>query len=100
MITNIQPADLDQPKKTLAEQRLDLQLRLQINRRLLIHKFSPNEARNHFPRSMLVRFLTQQTTLHVLKKVASTVIGVKIFNSFKYGLSLWQFARNRAKSKR
>ena len=31
--------------KTLAEQRLDLQLRLQLNRRLLIYKFSGEEMK-------------------------------------------------------
>ena len=85
--------------KTLAEQRLDLQLRLQLNRRLLIYKFSGEEMKNHFPRSTVMRFLTQQTTLHILKKLAFTAIGIKTFTSVKYGFSLWKFFRNRLSQK-
>ena len=79
---------------SLDEQRLDLRLRLQLNRRLLVHKFSGEQARNHFPRSTIMRFLTQQTTLHILKKFAFTAIGIKTFKSVQYGFSLWQFIRH------
>jgi hypothetical protein len=84
---------------TLDEQRLDLRLRLQLNRRLLVYKFSDAQADNHFPRSIAMRFLTQQTTLHILKKLACTAIGIKTVKSVQYGFSLWQFIRNRLQQK-
>jgi hypothetical protein len=82
-------------QKSLAEQRLDLRLRLQLNRRLLVHKFSDEQAENHFPRSTIMRFLTQQTTLHILKKLAFTAIGIKTFKSLQYGFTFAQFLRSR-----
>lgn len=87
------------PEKSLAEQRLDLRLKLQLNRRLLVHKFSDRQIDNHFPRSTIMRFLTQQTTLHILKKLAFTAIGIKTFKSVQYGFSLWQFVRSRLQQK-
>jgi hypothetical protein len=84
---------------SLDEQRLDLRLRLQLNRRLLVHKFSDAQADNHFPRSTLMRFLTQQTTLHILKKLACTTIGIKTVKTVQYGFSLWQFVRSRLQQK-
>ncbi len=84
---------------SLDEQRLDLRLRLQLNRRLLVHKFSNEQIDNHFPRSTIMRFLTQQTTLHILKKLAFTAIGIKTVKSVQYGFSLWQFIRNRLQQK-
>jgi hypothetical protein len=85
----------DKTPKTLDEQRAELRIRLQLNRRLLTHKFSGDQADNHFPRSMVVRFLTQQTTIHILKKLAYTAIGMKTFKSLQYGFSLAQFVRSR-----
>lgn len=82
-------------KKTLAEQRLDLQFKLQMNRRLLINKFSNEQINDHFPRSAVMRLLTQKTTLHMLKKLAFTVVGIKTITSIKYGFSIWKFIRNR-----
>ena len=82
-------------EKSLAEQRLDLRLKLQLNRRLLVHKFSDEQVENHFPRSTIMRFLTQQTTLHILKKLAFTAVGIKTFKSVQYGFSLWQFVRSK-----
>lgn len=80
---------------SLDEQRLDLRLRLQLNRRLLVHKFSSEQVDNHFPRSTIMRFLTQQTTLHILKKLAFTAIGIKTFKSLQYGFTFAQFLRSR-----
>jgi hypothetical protein len=82
-------------KKTLAEQRLDLQFKLQMNRRLLIDKFSDEQINDHFPRSATMRLLTQKTTLHMLKKLAFTAVGIKTITSIKYGFSIWKFLRNR-----
>lgn len=82
-------------KKTLAEQRLDLQFKLQMNRRLIIDKFSDDQINDHFPRSATMRLLTQKTTLHMLKKLAFTAIGIKTITSIKYGFSIWKFIRNR-----
>lgn len=91
----IQRAQPDDKSKTLDEQRLELRLRLQLNRRLLTHKLSDNEAENHFPRSMVMRFFTQQTTLHILKRLAYTAVGIKTFKTLQYGLSFAQFVRSR-----
>lgn len=85
----------DKLEKSLAEQRLDLRLKLQLNRRLLVHKFSNEQVENHFPRSTVMRFLTQQTTLHILKKLAFTAIGIKTFKTLQYGFSFAQFVRSR-----
>lgn len=84
---------------SLDEQRLDLRLRLQLNRRLLVYKFSGEQVHNHFPRSTIMRFLTQQTTLHILKKLACTAIGIKTVKSVQYGFSLWRFVRSRLQQK-
>jgi hypothetical protein len=81
-------------EKTLAEQRAELRLQMQLNRSLLSYKFSEAEPENNFPRSMVIRFLTQQTTVHVLKKLAYTAIGFKMFKSLQYGLTFAQFARS------
>jgi hypothetical protein len=88
---NIESAKVE---KTLAEQRAELRLQLQLNRSLLSYKFSEAEPKNNFPRSMVIRFLTQQTTLHVLKKIAYTAIGLKAFKSLQYGVTFAQFARS------
>jgi hypothetical protein len=88
-------ATQDDAPPTLDEQRLALRLKLQLNRRLLVYKFSDPQANNHFPRSIAMRFLTQQTTLHILKKLACTAIGIKAVTSVQYGFSLWQFIRNK-----
>lgn len=91
----IELAAQEKAPPSLDEQRLDLRLRLQLNRRLLVYKFSGEQAHNHFPRSTIMRFLTQQTTLHILKKLAFTAIGIKTFKSVQYGFSLWQFVRHK-----
>lgn len=90
----IELASQEKAPPSLDEQRLDLRLRLQLNRRLLVHKFSSEQVDNHFPRSTIMRFLTQQTTLHILKKLAFTAIGIKTFKTVQYGFSLWQFVRS------
>ena len=96
-ITHLKSLELiDNPQLTLAEQRAELQLKLHINRRLLIYKFTGEQDENHFPRSSTMRFLTQQTTLHLLKKVAFMAIGVKTFKAAQYGFSLWKFVRRRS----
>jgi hypothetical protein len=95
----IEVAAQEKPLPSLNEQRLDLRLRLQLNRRLLVYKFSDAQADNHFPRSTIMRFLTQQTTLHILKKLACTAIGIKTVKSVQYGFSLWQFIRNKLQQK-
>ncbi len=95
----IELASQEKAPPSLDEQRLDLRLRLQLNRRLLVHKFSDEQVDNHFPRSTIMRFLTQQTTLHILKKLACTTIGIKTVKSVQYGFSLWQFVRSRLQQK-
>ncbi len=96
----IELATKEKTTLSLDEQRLDLRLRLQLNRRLLVYKFSGEQADNHFPRSTVMRFLTQQTTLHILKKLACTAIGIKTVKSVQYGFSLWQFLRSRLQQRR
>ena len=96
----IELATKEKATLSLDEQRLDLRLRLQLNRRLLVYKFSDAQADNHFPRSTVMRFLTQQTTLHILKKLACTAIGIKTVKSVQYGFSLWQFLRSRLQQRR
>lgn len=86
--------NVDEAPLTLDEQRMHLRLRLQANRRFLVHAFNDEQIDNHFPRSIIMRFLTQQTTLHILKKIACTTIGIKTVNSVQYGFSLWQVVRN------
>jgi hypothetical protein len=87
-------------EKTLDEQRSELRLQLQLNRGLLTYKLSGNEAKNHFPRSMVIRFLTQQTTVHILKKLAYTAIGLKTFKLVQYGVPLFQFIRHKLQQKK
>lgn len=91
----IELAPQERAPLSLEEQRSELRLRLQLNRRLLIYKFSDEQVDNHFPRSSIMRFLTQQTTLHILKKLAFTVIGIKTFKSLQYGFTFAQFLRSK-----
>lgn len=79
--------------KTLAEQRVDLCLRLQINRRLLEHKLIGTENENRFPRSAAMRFLSRQSTHQLIKKAANTALGIETFRSLHYGYSLVKFVR-------
>jgi hypothetical protein len=82
------------PPPTLQEQREDLRLRLQMNRRILEQKLIPNPGEEHFPRSMTMRFLSRQSTRHIIQRVAGTALGLQAFRSLRYGYSLIQFARS------
>jgi hypothetical protein len=81
------------PPKTLEEQRVDLCLRLQINRRLLEHKLLGTGDESHFPRSAAMRFLSRQSTHQLIKKAANTALGIETFRTIHYGYSLVKFIR-------
>jgi|GEM_PF-2089413 len=81
------------PTKSLAEKREDLQVRLQINRRLLEQKLlHPQEQ--HFPRSATMRLLSSSSTHHIFRRFAGAALGLQAFKSLRYGVSLFQFARS------
>lgn len=82
------------PPTTLEEQRVDLCLRLQMNRRLIEHKLIGAEHESQFPRSAAMRFLSRQSTHQLIKKVASTAIGIGTIRSLHYGYSVVKFMRN------
>lgn len=91
------PIQLPAPvQKTLQEQREDLRLRLQINRRLLAHKLSSGSNGNegYAPRSATMRFLSRPSTRHIVQSIAGTALGLQAFKSLRYGFSVVQFIRS------
>jgi hypothetical protein len=82
------------PTKTLAEQREELRVRLQLNRRILEHKLFDRDQNQFAPRSVTMRFLSNQNTRHIIQRVAGTALGLQAFKSLRYGYSLIQFARS------
>ncbi|RZA09853.1 MAG: hypothetical protein EOO68_00325 [Moraxellaceae bacterium] len=80
--------------KSLHEQRLDLRMRLQLNRRLLAHKLIGSETENHYPRSATMRFLSRQSTHQLIKKAANAALGIQTIRSLHYGYSFVKFIRN------
>jgi hypothetical protein len=90
----IQTEIQDIPPKTLEEQRIDLRLRLQINRRLIQHKLIGTESESHFPRSAAMRFLARQSTHQIIQKAANAALGIQTFRSLHYGYSVVKFLRS------
>lgn len=82
------------PPQSLEERREDLRARLQINRRLLEHKLLGTPSQEYFPRSMTMRFLSRQSTRHLVQRFAGAALGIQAFKSLRYGYSLIQFARS------
>jgi hypothetical protein len=78
---------------TLQQRREDLRLQLQLNRRLLAQKLL-QKGDEHFPRSVTMRFLSNQSTRHIIQRVAGAALGFQAFKSLRYGYSLIQFARS------
>ena len=91
--TELALVNLEAQPKTLDEQREELRTRLHINRRVLEEKLLHSQGQ-HFPRSSTMRFLSNQTTRHILNKFARAGMGIQAFKSVRYGFSLWQFARS------
>ena len=88
------PRDRDEKaEQTLCEQRLQLILRLQLNRRVLLHQLSARQAETHFPRSMVMRFITQETTLRIVKNIAFSVLGARALKAIFTGFSFVRLAR-------
>jgi hypothetical protein len=81
----------EKSEQTLCEQRLQLILRLQLNRRVLFHQLNENQTEASFPRSMVMRFITQTNTIHILKKLAFTAVGIKALKSLQNGFTFAQF---------
>jgi len=94
IIPEAQPETAADAPKTLAEKRLDLCLRLQLNRRLLEHKLIDSEQEAHFPRSATMRFLSRQSTHQLIKKAANAALGIQTLKSIHYGYSLVKFIRH------
>lgn len=84
---------LDTPAQTLEEKREDIRTRLHVNRRLLEHKLLHTQGQ-YFPRSATMRFLSNQSTRHILQRFAGAALGIQAFKSLRYGFSLFQFARS------
>ena len=99
LAVHIQPEAQENTTKSLAEQREDLCLRLQLNRRLLAHKLIGPERENHFPRSSTMRFLSSQSTHQIIKKAANAALGLQTFRSLHYGYTAIKFIRNIFKHK-
>lgn len=89
-----EPAVIIQERvQTLEEKRADIRTRLHINRRLLEHKLL-NTPGLYFPRSATMRFLSNQSTRHIIQRFAGAALGIQAFKSLRYGFSLFQFARS------
>ncbi|RYY76794.1 MAG: hypothetical protein EOO52_04665 [Gammaproteobacteria bacterium] len=91
--TELAITTLEAQPKTLEEQREEIRTRLHINRQLLEHKLL-NSGDKHFPRSATMRFLSNQSTRHVLHRFAGAALSFQAFKSIRYGFSLFQFARS------
>lgn len=81
-------------EKSLYEQRLDICLRLQMNRRVLEHKLLGNNEENHFPRSATMRFLSRQSTHQIIHKAANAALGLQTIKTFRNGLKAAKFIRS------
>lgn len=90
----VQTEPLPTTQPTLQERRADLRIRLQLNRRLLEQKLMASTGDEYFPRSMTMRFLSRQSTRHIIQRVAGAALGLQAFRSLRYGFSLIQFARS------
>lgn len=66
----------------LAEQRQLLRLRLQAQRVVIAAQLIQKEVEEHsYPRSMLMRFLTQQNGLKLVAETAAVVVGTRWLKS-------------------
>ncbi|PJA39979.1 MAG: hypothetical protein CO182_08560 [Lysobacterales bacterium CG_4_9_14_3_um_filter_62_6] len=82
---------------TLLEQRLALRQRLQAQRQQIAQQLSPAQARHSgYPRSMTMRFFTQQPALvaRLLAQAAVVVLGVRYFKSLTTALALAKLLRS------
>lgn len=96
-----QPINNDEKaEQTLCEQRLQLILRLQLNRRVLMHQLSDNHSKTHFPRSMVMRFITQKTTLGIVKNITFSLLGARTLKALLTGFSFIRLARAKLSSHR
>jgi hypothetical protein len=89
----IQVNNDDKTEPTLCEQRLQLILRLQLNRRVLIHQLSDNHSETNFPRSMIMRFITQENTLSIVKNITFSLLGARTLKALFTGFSFMRLAR-------
>jgi hypothetical protein len=81
--------------KSLAQQRMDLCLRLQANRRLLARKLVGPESENQFPRSAAMRFISNHSTSEILHKAANAALGLQTYRALRWGVTALKFVRNR-----
>lgn len=94
-VVQVDPAIIktDNTPKTLEQQREEICMRLHINRHLLEQKLL-NTPGKYFPRSATMRFLSNQSTRHIMQRFAGAAFGFQAFKSLRYGFSLFQFARS------
>jgi hypothetical protein len=79
--------------QTLCEQRLQLILRLQLNRRVLMQKLTESQVETNFPRSMVMKFITQKNTLSIVKNITYTLLGARTLKALYTGFSFVRLAR-------
>lgn len=80
--------------KSLEEQRQELCLRLQANRRLIAVKLVGDEKHNQFPRSAVMRFVSNHSTREILHKAANAALGLQTYRVFRWGLSAMNLIRH------
>jgi len=86
-------AQINAPK-SLAQQRVELCLQLQANRRLLARKLVGPESDNQFPRSAAMRFISNHSTQEILHKAANAALGLQTFRALRWGVTALKFVRN------
>lgn len=78
-----------QAEESLEEQRDSIRLELERNRRILSRHLV--EAKQDFPRSMTMRFLTRKTTRDMLSTLAFSSMGGRLFQSAVTGVRMATF---------
>ncbi len=79
--------------KSLDDQRQELCMRLQANRRQIAIKLAGPERNNQFPRSAAMRFMSNPHTHEILHKAANAALGLQTFRVLRWGVSAMKFFR-------
>jgi hypothetical protein len=79
--------------KSLEEKRQELCQLLQTNRRLIARKLVGEERHNQFPRSAVMRFVSNHSTREILHKAANAALGLQTYRAARWGLSALNLIR-------
>ena len=87
-------------KQSLNEQRQALREQMKHQRKVIAHELIHATAiNNNYPRSMTMRFLTQQTGIKILAELATLFIGARFLKSLANALHVAKFIKSVATKK-